>query len=41
MEAPRLDEEVKRQSKNKGKYPGFGPEKMLFDIQEKFLEVLT
>jgi len=39
MEVPRLDEEVKKQLKSKGKGPFFGQEKILFDIQEELLDV--
>ena len=36
---PRLDEEVKKQLRSKGKDPHFGQEKTLFNIQEEFLKV--
>ena len=39
LEVPRLDEEVKKQMKSKGKNPDFGQEKTLFDIQDELLDV--
>ena len=39
IEAPRFDNEVKKQLRTKGRDPYFGQEKMLFNIQEEFLKV--
>jgi len=39
IEVPRLDEEVKKQLRSKGRDPHFGQEKMLFNIQGEFLKV--
>ena len=39
IEVPRLDEEVGKQIRSKGKDPHFGQEKTLFNIQEEFLKV--
>ena len=39
MDVPRLDEELKKQLRSKGKDPHFGQEKTLFNIQEELLKV--
>jgi len=39
LKVPRLDEEVKKQLRSKGKDPHFGQEKTLFNIQEELLKV--
>ena len=39
MEMPRLDDDVKKQVRSKGKDPQFGAEKTMFKIQEELLEV--
>ena len=39
LEAPKLDEEVKEQLRNKGKDPHFGQEKFLLKLQESLLDV--